>query len=253
MSKRIKVFASNWKMNKTRDEALEFIYEVNTKISQTKNFETVLFAPSISLKTLVKRQEDIRIGAQNMHYLDSGAYTGEISADMLLNIGVSYILIGHSERREYFNEKDGDVNLKLKKAFEKGLKPVVCVGENLKTRDAGKTNEFLEKQLKIALMGITENEAAELIIAYEPIWAIGTGKTASAELAEETISFIRKVIKNIYSKDISEKVRILYGGSVKPTNLPDFLIKDNIDGALVGGASLNADSFLALANCFMQE
>lgn len=253
MSKRKKVFAANWKMNKIRDDALEFIYEVNTKVPKSETFETVIFAPSIYLRTLVKRQEDMRMGAQNMHYLDKGAYTGELSADMLTNIGVTYILIGHSERRTYFNEKDGEVNLKVKKALEKGLVPVVCVGEDLKTRDAGKTNQHLETQVKIALMSVEPENVHKIIIAYEPIWAIGTGKTAAAIDANEAIKFIRGEIKKLYSKEIADKVRILYGGSVTPGNLPELLNQSDIDGALVGGASLDPKSFLALANAFVAK
>lgn len=253
MAKRKKIFAANWKMNKTRDDALSFIYEVNTAIPKSDTFETVLFTPSIYLRSLVKRQEDMKIGAQNMHYLDKGAYTGEISADMLTNIGVSYVLIGHSERRTYFNEKDGEVNLKVKKALEKGLIPVVCVGEDLKTRDSGKTNQFLETQVKIALMGIEEKDIPNVVIAYEPIWAIGSGKVAEPKDANDAILFIREQIKKLYNKKVADKVRILYGGSVSPGNLPVLLEQPEIDGALVGGASLKVDSFLALANTFLAK
>lgn len=249
-NKRVKVFAANWKMNKTRDEALDFIYKVNTQVNLNNEYDCVIFSPSIYLKTLVKRQENIRIGAQNMHYLENGAYTGEISAPMLTNIGVSYILIGHSERREYFNEKDGDVNLKIKKALEHNLIPVVCVGEDSKIFDSGKTKSHLEKQIKIALMGIKEDDIPKIIIAYEPIWAIGTGKVAEPSKANETILEIRNCIKDIYSQKESNQIRILYGGSVKSSNLKDFLEQPEIDGVLVGGASLDADSYLNMAKCF---
>ena len=247
---RVKVFAANWKMNKTRDEALDFIYKVNNLVNPDNQYESVIFAPSIYLKTLVKRQENLRIGAQNMHYLESGAYTGEISASMLTNIGVSYILIGHSERREYFNEKDGDVNLKVKKALEHNLIPIVCVGEDSKIFDSGKTKQHLEKQIKIALMNIKAEDIHKIIIAYEPIWAIGTGKVAEPSKANETILAIRNCVKDLYSQKESNQIRILYGGSVKASNLKDFLDQSDIDGVLVGGASLDADSYLNMAKCF---
>lgn len=245
---RKKVIAGNWKMYKTRDDALDFIYQVNTQVPKREEVETVIFAPSIYLRSLVKRQENLRIGIQNMHYLDEGAYTGEISLPMVKNLGISYVLIGHSERRKYYNESDSDVNLKLLKVLQTDLIPMVCIGEDLEIREKGETTEFVSTQVKRAFEKVSAKDAVKVILAYEPIWAIGTGKTATPFLANETIGEIRHTIKELYGEEVAEKIRILYGGSVKTSNINDLLEQPEIDGALIGGASLIPQDFIKLAN-----
>jgi triosephosphate isomerase len=195
---------------------------------------------------LCKRQGDnLRVGAQNMHYADNGAYTGEISAEMLTTLGVAYVIIGHSERRAMFNETDETVNLKVKKAFEKGLIPILCVGETLEQREKGQEKQVVKAQLEKNLEGLNKNDIEHLVIAYEPIWAIGTGRTASAEQAEEMCAYVREVVKDLYGQ-AADKMRVQYGGSVKVDNIKEILSMPNIDGALVGGASLKADDFVKL-------
>lgn len=252
--KRRPIIAGNWKMYKHRDEALEFIYQVNDKLPDSEKVETVICSPAAYLRDLIKRQgDDLRIGAQNMHYLDEGAYTGEVSARMLKNIGVSYVIVGHSERRAYFNETDETVNLKTKKAIEYNLVPIVCVGEELAVREAGTTEEVVAKQVIAAFKDIDATEVLNTVIAYEPIWAIGTGKTATKDQANETIKAIRAVIKDLYNDDVANKIRILYGGSVNANNIEELLATSDIDGALVGGASLQPDSFLKLADAALRK
>lgn len=248
------IIAGNWKMFKTRDEALQFVYSVNIKVPSSEFVDSVICAPAPILRDLVKRQGDnLRIGAQNMHYLDNGAYTGEVSAALLENIGVSYVVIGHSERRAYYNETDADVNKKAHQAFRYGITPIVCVGESLETREAGETDEFVKVQVVHALKGLGEDQVKNLVIAYEPIWAIGTGKTATSEMANDTIKAIRNVVKDLYNEEVSEAVRIQYGGSVKPANIEELLSMSDIDGALVGGASLDPESFLVLVNAAVKK
>jgi len=243
------IIAGNWKMNKTRDEALQFIYNVNGKLPSKEFVDSVVCTQSPVLRDMVKRQGDnLRIGAQNMHYLDSGAYTGEVSALLLVDLGVEYVVIGHSERRAYYNETDETVNKKVHHAFNHGLNPIVCVGESLEVREANETNEFVKVQVVNALKGLTKEQIKVLVLAYEPIWAIGTGKTATSEMANDTIKAIRNVVVEMYDKETAEAVRIQYGGSVKPANIKELLSMSDIDGALVGGASLDAESFLALVN-----
>jgi len=243
------IIAGNWKMNKTRDEALQFVYNVNLKLPSSEFVESVVCAPAPILRDLVKRQGDnLRIGAQNMHYLDNGAYTGEVSAPLLENIGVKYVVIGHSERRAYYNETDADVNKKIHQAYRYGLTPIVCVGESLETREAGETDDYVKVQVVAALKGLGQDQIKNLVIAYEPIWAIGTGKTATSEMANDTIKAIRNVVKGLYNEETAEAMRIQYGGSVKPANIDELLAMSDIDGALVGGASLDAEGFLTLVN-----
>src|SRR5690625_288000 len=245
--KRRPIIAGNWKMYKNRDEALEFIYQVNDKLPSLDNVETAICAPNVYLRDLIKRQGDnLRIGAQNVHYLDEGAYTGEVAARMLKNIGVTYVVVGHSERRAYYNETDETVNLKTKKSLEEGLVPIVCVGEELEIREKGTTNEVVKDQVVKAYKDINKEDALHTVLAYEPVWAIGTGKTATKEQANDTIKAIRAVFAELYDEDTANKIRILYGGSVNPSNVRDLLSTSDIDGALVGGASLNPDSFLEL-------
>ncbi len=243
------IIAGNWKMNKTRDEALQFIYAVKDRVSSSDVVESVICAPFPYLRCLVKRQgASLRIGAQNMHFESEGAYTGEIAPEMLSSIGVSYVVLGHSERREMFNETDESINKKVHVAFSNGLIPIICVGESLADRESGNTNQIVEAQTVKALEGLTKEQAKQVVIAYEPIWAIGTGRTATAEQANETIGYIRSVIERVYGREVSEAVRIQYGGSVNPSNIKELMAQEHIDGALVGGASLDPNSFLSLVN-----
>ena len=241
------VIAGNWKMFKTRDEALQFIYAVNQEVPEASLVESIICANDVLLRCLVKRQgENLKIGAQNMHYEETGAFTGETSPLVLETTGVSYVIIGHSERRAMFNETDETVNLKLKSAIKHDLTPIVCVGESLEIRENGTTDEVVKAQVVKAYKDVSEAEVLKSIIAYEPIWAIGTGKTATPQQAEETINAIRNVLVSLYGNDVAQKVRILYGGSVNPKNVDELLAQENIDGALVGGASLDPMSFLTL-------
>jgi len=250
---RKKIIAGNWKMNKTRDEALQFVYAVSEKLPHIDEVDSVVCAPFPLLRTLCKRQGDnLRVGAQNMHYADNGAYTGEISADMLTTLGVAYVIIGHSERRAMFNETDETVNLKVKKAFEKGLIPILCVGETLEQREKGQEKQVVKAQLEKNLEGLNKNDIEHLVIAYEPIWAIGTGRTASAAQAEEMCAYVREVVKDLYGT-AADKMRVQYGGSVKVDNIKEILSMPNIDGALVGGASLKADDFVKLVEAGVKK
>lgn len=243
------IIAGNWKMFKTRDEALSFVYAVNDMLPSKDVVDTVICAPFVVLRCLVKRQgENLRIGAQNMHFEEQGAFTGEIAPKMLTSLGVTYVVIGHSERRAMFNETDETVNKKLHAAFNHGLTPILCVGEYLEERETGKTEEVIKAQLVKDLEGLTAEQAKELVIAYEPIWAIGTGKTATAEVADETCGFIRGVVASLYDEETSDAIRIQYGGSVKVSNIEELMKKPNIDGALIGGASLVAEDFIYFAN-----
>lgn len=246
---RIPIIAGNWKMNMSIKDGVEFIKTIKSSVDGT-DVEVLICAPYTMLKDLVEEAKgtNIKIGAENMHYEESGAFTGEISPLMLKEIGVNYVIIGHSERRQYFNETDETVNKKLKKAIEHNIKPIVCVGESLDQREAGETKKVCEVQIKGAFEGISADDAKDIVIAYEPIWAIGTGKTATSKEANEVIMFIREVIKELYNDEVSEKVRIQYGGSVKPNNVEEIMNESDIDGALVGGASLKADSFVELVN-----
>ena len=246
---RKKVIAGNWKMNMLPDEAIKFIEELTPLVKDTEN-EVILCAPYTDLfyALLTAQNTNIKIGAQNMHFEEKGAYTGEVSGKMLKAINVEYVIIGHSERRQYFNETDETVNKKLKAAFTYGLKPIVCVGETLEEREAGKTTDIITKQTELALEGLTEEQVANTIIAYEPIWAIGTGKTATSEDANNSIKEIRNKIKEIYGQKVSDRVIIQYGGSVKSTNSKELFSMSDIDGGLVGGTSLKADEFSKIVN-----
>ncbi len=243
------IIAGNWKMNKTLPEGIEFVNAIKNSVAGT-DVETVICAPFIMLNELKKASvgTNIKIGAQNMHYEDNGAFTGEVSANMLKDIGIDYVIIGHSERRAYYNETDESVNKKLHKALEVGLLPIVCVGESLDERESGQMKEVVKDQVVKGLEGISADNMKNVVIAYEPIWAIGTGKTASAQDAQDMLLSIRETLTNMYGVDISEEVRLQYGGSVKPANVEDLMNQDDIDGALVGGASLEAESFVQLVN-----
>ena len=241
---RKKVIAGNWKMNMLPNEAIAFIEEFTSLVKDTEN-EVVLCVPYTDLfySLLTAQNTNIKIGAQNMHWEEKGAYTGEVSPQMLKSIGVQYVILGHSERRQYFNETDETVNKKLKAAFENELKPIVCVGETLEQRESGITAEIITSQTRLALTGLTDEQVKSTIIAYEPIWAIGTGKTATSEDANNSIKEIRKEIEKIYGKDVAECVIIQYGGSVKSSNAKELFNMSDIDGGLVGGASLKPDEF----------
>ena len=241
---RKKVIAGNWKMNMLPNEAISFIEELAPLVKDTEN-EVIICVPYTDLfyALLTAQNTNIKIGAQNMHFEESGAYTGEVSGKMLKSINVEYVIIGHSERRQYFNETDETVNKKIKAAFQYGLKPIVCVGETLEQREAGKTEVIITRQTELALEGLTEEQVKNTIIAYEPIWAIGTGKTATKEDANNSIKAIRNKIAKIYGQTVADGVIIQYGGSVKSTNAKELFEMSDIDGGLVGGASLRADEF----------
>lgn len=239
--------AGNWKMNKTASEAEAFITELKESLKDAKN-DVLICVPFTNLETAVKLTQgtNIKVGAENMDYHDSGAYTGEVSADMLNDLGVKYVVIGHSERREYYNETDKTVNAKVLKALEKGITPVLCCGESLEQREGGVTFEWVRMQIKLALLNVTD--VTKVVIAYEPIWAIGTGKTATSEQAEEVCKAIRECVASLYGEDAAEKTTILYGGSVNAKNAAELFSMENIDGGLVGGASLKTADFTVIAN-----
>ena len=243
------VVAGNWKMNKTPAQTSEFIKELAPMVSQAVS-EVIACIPFVCLPAAVEAAKgtNIKIGAQNLHFEDSGAYTGEVSADMLVSLGVEYVIIGHSERRQYFAETDVTVNKKLLKAIEKGLKPIVCVGESLEEREQGITIDLIRSQVKIAFMNVSADDAAKTIIAYEPIWAIGTGKTATNEQANEVCGAIREVVCELYGKDVADKLIVQYGGSVKPDNAAELFGMSDIDGGLVGGASLKSADFKGIVD-----
>mgnify|MGYP000092819310 FL=1 len=246
---RRKVIAGNWKMNMLPNEAINFIQELAPLVKDTKN-EVILCVPYTDLfyALLHVQGTNIKIGAQNMHWEEKGAYTGEVSAPMLKSIGLEYVIIGHSERRQYFAETDETVNKKIKSALAHGLKTIVCVGETLEQRENGKTEQIVTSQVEKAFEGIPASELEKIIVAYEPIWAIGTGKTATKEDANSTIMQIRKKIAEMYGQNEANGVIIQYGGSVKSANAKELFEMSDIDGGLVGGASLKADEFAKIVN-----
>jgi triosephosphate isomerase len=243
------IIAGNWKMNKTIKEGVEFIAAIKNQVENT-DVEVVVCAPATLLKDLKLAAEgtDIKIGAQNMHYEESGAFTGEIAPGMLKELNIDYVVIGHSERRQYFAETDETVNKKVLKALEVGIGPILCVGETLEERESGKMKDVVKVQIQKAFADVTADRASDVVVAYEPIWAIGTGKTASSADANDMIAFIREEVAGLYNDEVSEKIRIQYGGSVKPANVEEIMNESDIDGALVGGASLQPDSFVQLVN-----
>lgn len=243
------IIAGNWKMHKSIEEAVSFVEQIKEKVSGT-DVEPVICAPFTALKDLKQATEgtNIKIGAQNMHFEESGAFTGEIAPAMLAELKIDYVIIGHSERRQYYNETDETVNKKVKKAFEHKILPIMCVGESLQERENGSTKDIVKGQTEKGLSGLTEDQVKQLVIAYEPIWAIGTGKTASSADANEVIAYIREVVQQMYSDEVSEELRIQYGGSVKPANVEEIMNESDIDGALVGGASLKPEDFVSLVN-----
>ena len=246
---RRKVIAGNWKMNMLPNEAIQMITELEPLVKDTNN-EVILCVPFTDLfyALNVAQGTNIKIGAQNMHFEEKGAFTGEVSGKMLKSIGTEYVIIGHSERRQYFAETDETVNKKLLAAHNVGLRPIVCVGESLEQRESGNAKSVVTNQVKLGLKGLTDEQIANTVVAYEPIWAIGTGKTATKEDANETIKWIREELANMYGKENAEKVIIQYGGSVKSSNAKELFEMSDIDGGLVGGASLKPDEFAKIVN-----
>ena len=242
------IIAGNWKMNKNPKETQVFVEALAGKLPSSEVVESAVAAPAVDLSTLLAAAEgsELKVAAQNCYFEQEGAYTGETSPKVLSEMGVHYVVIGHSERREYFHETDADINKKAKAIFANGLLPIICCGESLETYEAGKAAEFVGAQVKGALADLTAEQVASSVIAYEPIWAIGTGKSATKEDAQKMCKAVRDVVEGLYGKEVSEKVRIQYGGSVKPENVKEYLSCPDVDGALVGGASLEAESFLAL-------
>lgn len=243
-AKRTPIIAGNWKMNKTPDQTFEFINEVKPLLSGA-DCKVIFCVPFVDIKPALDaaKGSNIEIGAQNCHFEKSGAYTGEISAEMLKSMGVNYVIIGHSERRQYFAETDETVNKRLKAAIAEGLNVILCVGETLSEREADITAEIVSMQLKIALDGVSADDMKKIIIAYEPVWAIGTGKTATSDQAQEVCAILRDLLKALYSKEIAEKTVIQYGGSMNAQNADELLSKPDVDGGLIGGASLKSNDF----------
>jgi triosephosphate isomerase len=247
---RKKVIAGNWKMFKTNTEAVRLVKAIKSKVTRIKNTKIIVCPPATALSEVSKvlTSSNISVGAQNFYWEAEGAYTGEISADMIKSTKAKYIIIGHSERRQYFNETDVIVNKKLKVALKKNLKPIVCIGETLDQREIGVTEEIVGNQIEVALKGIPGTMVKKVLFAYEPVWAIGTGKTATPDQAQKIHAFIRSLLADLYGPQISDSAIVQYGGSVKPANAFDLLKQPDIDGALVGGACLEANSFVAIIN-----
>jgi triosephosphate isomerase len=241
------VIAGNWKMNKTRPDASALAKQL-ADVAENPDVEVVVCVPFTSLETVINefRLAAVKVGAQNVHFEKSGAFTGEVSADMLKELGVQYVVIGHSERRQYFGETDATVNARTKAALNAGLIPLMCIGELLEEREAGITEEVLSRQTKLAFAGFTADEVRKTVIAYEPVWAIGTGKTATAEQAGEACGFIRGVVAKLYGAEVADAVTIQYGGSMNAKNAAELLAQEDVDGGLIGGASLVAEDFKAI-------
>ncbi len=247
---RTPIIAGNWKMNMNPEQTAEFVKAVKDKLPKATEVESVIAAPAVDLPALLENAKgsELKVAAENCYFEDEGAFTGETSPKVLKEMGVDYVIIGHSERRDYFHETDEDINKKAHAIFNNGMTPIVCCGESLETREAGKAEEWVEAQVKAALKDLTAEQVSNLVIAYEPIWAIGTGKTATSDQAEEICAVVRKTVADLYDQDVADKVRIQYGGSVKPDNVKELMAKPNIDGGLVGGASLVPESYLELVN-----
>ena len=241
------IIAGNWKMNKTVAEAIALVNELKPLVAKSKP-EVVVCVPYTDLWAVAEavKGSKIKLGAENVAWADSGAFTGEISAEMLKEIGVEYVIIGHSERRQYFGETDETVNMRLKQALKNGLKPIVCVGETLTEREKNKTKKVLKKQILDGFKDVTD--FSDVVVAYEPVWAIGTGKTATAEDANKTIGYIRSLVKKTWGAEVAKALRIQYGGSMKPPNAKELMAMRNIDGGLIGGAALKATDFSAIVN-----
>jgi triosephosphate isomerase len=244
------IIAGNWKMNKTPEEAERLIHALIPLVWSAQDVDVVVCPPFVCIAAAAQalKGSNIRLGAQHMHYEQSGAYTGEIAPGMLKALGVEYVILGHSERRQYFGETDEGVNKKARAAIAEGITPIICVGETLEERENGSTAEIVRKQTELALLGLTAEQAADVVIAYEPIWAIGTGKTATAQDANETIGTIRATVAQSFGANAGASVRIQYGGSMKPSNAAELMAMPEIDGGLIGGASLKAEDFSAIVN-----
>ena len=242
------IIAGNWKMNKDAAAGKELVEALKPLVADIKEAEIVVCPPFTTLNAVVAAaaNTNIKVGAQNVHWAENGAFTGEISAEMLVSSGVEYVIIGHSERRQYFGETDATVNARMKAALKAGLKVIVCVGETLEEREGNKTSEVIGRQIKEGFADIAAADMANVIVAYEPVWAIGTGKTATPEMAEETHKFIRDTVSAIFGGDVAGALRIQYGGSMKPENARELVAQADIDGGLIGGAALKADSFAKL-------
>lgn len=247
-AKRSAVIAGNWKMNMTPAETTDFMEALAPKVADVKEAKVVLCVPFVDIAAAVEATKgtNIEIGAENVHMEEKGAYTGEISGKMLASCGVKYVIVGHSERRQYFGETDATVNGRAKAGLANGLKVIVCVGETLTEREQGVTFETVARQTKIALLGISAEDMKNIIIAYEPVWAIGTGKTATAEQAEEVCAYIRSVVASLYGAEVAEATTVQYGGSMNAKNAAELLAMENIDGGLIGGASLKPDDFTVI-------
>ena len=249
------IIAGNWKMNKTASETKKFAEELKRLLPRAKWCDVVVCVPAVNISAAIKAFKDLRVtvGAENVFYEKKGAYTGEVSADMLKDLGVEYVIVGHSERRQMFGETDFSVNKKVIAALEAGLSPIICVGETLDQRELGVTMELIALQLKSALAGVPAEKVRKCVIAYEPVWAIGTGKTATAQQAAEVCTFIRSTIRHLYGARIARSVTIQYGGSMKPSNAAELLAQPDIDGGLIGGAALDAGQFVEIINAANQE
>ena len=249
------IIAGNWKMNKTASETKKFAEDLKPILPRAKWCEVVVCVPFVNIPAALKAFKDMRVavGAENLYYEPNGAYTGEVTVEMLKDVGAKYVIIGHSERRQYYNETDFTVNKKVHAALEAGLRPIVCVGESLEQREMGVTMELIALQVKSALAGVTAEKVRKCVIAYEPIWAIGTGKTATAEQAAEVCTSIRAVIRNLYGARVARSITIQYGGSMNPKNAAELLAQPDVDGGLIGGAALKPDDFMAIINAANQE
>jgi triosephosphate isomerase len=245
---RKRIIAGNWKMNKTVAEAVELVKELKTMAETVQDVDMVVCPPFVNLAPVhdIIKESPIGLGAQNMHWEESGAFTGEISANMLKSSGCEYVILGHSERRQYFGETDNTVNKKLKAALAAELIPIVCVGEMLEEREADKTEQVVQTQVKGAFSGISKGDTENVVLAYEPVWAIGTGKTATPEQAQAVHALIRQLMRELYDQELADTIRIQYGGSMKPANAAELLSQPDVDGGLIGGASLKADSFMGI-------
>lgn len=248
MSSRKKLIAGNWKMNKTPSDGASLVAELVATIGKQSDVEVVVCPPFTGLESAAKALDGstLKLGAQNMHFEANGAFTGEVSAPMLRALFATHVILGHSERRSYFGETDSLINKKVAAALKNQLRPILCVGETLAEREAGSTLKVVQTQTEAALEGVSKEQAASLVIAYEPVWAIGTGKVATTEQAQEVHAFIRGLLTKLFTETVSQKIRILYGGSMKPANAPELLAQKDIDGGLIGGASLEARSFVEL-------
>ena len=249
------VIAGNWKMNMTATETKKFAEDLKAIMPRAKWCDVVVCVPAVNIPTAIKAFKDVRVsvGAENVFYEKSGAFTGEVSADMLKDLGVKYVIVGHSERRQYFCETDQTVNKKVHAVLNAGMNPIICVGESLEQRELGITMELIALQVKSALAGVPAEKVRKCVIAYEPIWAIGTGKTATAEQAAEVCTFIRTTIRHLYGARIARSITIQYGGSMKPSNAAELLSQPDIDGGLIGGAALKPEQFVDIINAANQE